>query len=344
MGKNKCPQCGTVYDGNFCPSCGEQAQNGGRKKKRKWLLPVIIAAAAVLLIAGIGGNKEDAQPAGAQDNSSVRSSPAGTTEQTPETTGAKTDSASASGKITIEETELYNANGVVVTATKYQKGVFGPEISFTITNETDRNITVSSRNLSVNGYMLSGSGLYSDVAAGKKAIDSMTLMSSELSAAGIETVAQIEFTLAIYDSDTFEDIDDSDLLSLTTSAAEGFTQPVDDSGDVLYDANGIRVICKGLKDDTVWDGCIVFFIENSNDKAVSVYSDNVSINGFMVDDSLWCDLRANTRCIDAMYLLSLDDIGVESMDDVENVEFILRIIDEKWNDIAVSDVITLNFE
>lgn len=65
---------------------------------------------------------------------------------------------------------------------------------------------------------------------------------------------------------------------------------------------------------------------------------------FMVDDSLWCDLRANTRCIDAMYLLSLDDIGVESMDDVENVEFTLRIIDEKWNDIAVSDVITLNFE
>ena len=192
--------------------------------------------------------------------------------------------------------------------------------------------------------MLSASSLYSDVAAGKKAIDSMTLMSSELSAAGIETVAQIEFTLAIYDSDTFEDIDSSDLVSLTTSAAEGFTQPVDDSGDVLYDANGIRVICKGLKEDAVWDGCIVFFIENNNGKAVSVYSDNMSVNGFMVDDSLWCDLRANTRCIDAMYLLSLDDIGVESMEDVENVEFTLRIIDEKWNDIAVSDVITLNFE
>lgn len=341
MGKIKCPQCGTVYDGNFCPSCGEQ--NRGRKKKRKWLLPVIIVAAAVLLIAGIGGNKNDAQPAG-EDNSSIRSSSAAATEQTPETTGTKTDSASASGEITIEETELYNANGVVVTATKYQKGVFGPEISFTITNETDRNITVSSRNLSVNGYMLSASSLYSDVAAGKKAIDSMTLMSSELSAAGIETVAQIEFTLAIYDSDTFEDIDNSDLVSLTTSAAEGFTQPVDDSGDVLYDANGIRVICKGLKEDAVWDGCIVFFIENNNGKAVSVYSDNMSVNGFMVDDSLWCDLRANTRCIDAMYLLSLDDIGVESMDDVENVEFTLRIIDEKWNDIAVSDVITLNFE
>ena len=341
MGKIKCPQCGTVYDGNFCPSCGEQ--NSGRKKKRKWLLPVIIVAAAVLLIAGIGGNKNDAKPAG-EDNSSIRSSSAGATEQTPETTGTKTDSASASGEITIEETELYNSNGVVVTATKYQKGVFGPEISFTITNETDRNITVSSRNLSVNGYMLSTSSLYSDVAAGKKAIDSMTLMSSELSAAGIETVAQIEFTLALYDSDTFEDIDNSDLVSLTTSAAEGFTQPVDDSGDVLYDANGIRVICKGLKEDAVWDGCIVFFIENNNGKAVSVYSDNMSVNGFMVDDSLWCDLRANTRCIDAMYLLSLDDIGVESMDDVENVEFTLRIIDEKWNDIAVSDVITLNFE
>lgn len=236
-----------------------------------------------------------------------------------------------------------NRLGARVTATAFKDSLFGPEIAVTITNNSKQNVTVSSHALSVNGYMLSGSGLYSDIAAGKSALETMTLLGSELSEAGIETVADIEFTLNIFNSDTYDDIDNSGLIKLSTSAAEGFTQPIDDSGDVIYDANGVRVICKGLKDNLIWDGCIVFYFENNSDKHISVYGENVSVNGFMVDELLWSDLRAGTRSIEGMYLLTLDEIGLESVDAVENIEFTLKIIDDDWDEIDTTDVITLNF-
>lgn len=340
MAKIKCPECDAKYAGNFCPNCSAPAPEGAKKKKKKWLLPVIVIAVVVLLIAGMGGKEDVQQPSQVQGDSSVTPTQAVTPAE-PATT--ESTQSAPSTDVTIEETELYNANGVTVTATELKDSLFGPEVTVTISNETEKNIVVVSRELSVNGYMLSASSLYGDVAAGKKSIETIHLMSSELSEAGIETVADIEFLLHIYDADTFDDIDTSGLITLSTSASEGFTQPVDDSGDVIYDDKNIRVICKGLKDDVIWDGCVVFYVENNSDKTVTVYSENVSVNGFMVDESLWSDLRPGTRAIDAMYLLTLDEIGLESIDAVENIEFNLRIIDEKWNEIATTDVITLNF-
>lgn len=324
MAKIKCPECGTKYNGNFCPNCSAAAPEGAGKKKNKWLLPVIVVLVVVFLIAGMGGGDDGAkQPSDVQGDSSVN--------------------AASAGEITIEETELYNENGIVVTATEISDGWLGTEISLTISNDSGKNMGVSSRNLSVNGYMLSSSGLYSNIASGKKAIETLTLMSSELSEAGIETVADIEFSIHVYDSETYDTIDDSELIKLSTSAAEGFTQPVDDSGDVVYDANGIRVICKGLQDDVIWDGCVVFYMENNSAEFVTIYGENVSVNGYMVDESLWSDLRAGTRSIEGMYLLTLDEIGLESVDEVESIEFNLRIIDEDWHEIVTTDAITLNF-
>ena len=340
MAKIKCPECGTKYKGNFCPNCSAAAPEGAQKKKKKWLLPTIIVVVIIFLIVGMGGGEETQQPSSVQGDSSVTSNEVS---NSGESSNSENSQSSATEKVSIVETELYNANGVIVTATEIMDSLFGPEVSIIVSNESDRNVIVSTRDLSVNGYMLSISGLYSQVAAGKKAIETMTLMSSELSEAGIVTITDIEFTINVSNSDTFEDIDNSGLIKLYTSAAEGFTQPIDDSGDVVYDANGVRVICKGLKDDAIWDGCVVFYIENNNDKYVTVYSENVSVNGFMVDESLWSDLRANTRSIEGMYLLTLDNIGLESIDEVETIEFNLRIIDGNWNDIVTTEVITLNF-
>lgn len=345
MSKIKCPECGTRYKGNFCPNCSAPAPEEARKKKKGWLLPAILVLAAIFLISGMGGSEDPQPPSGVRGDSSVSSAQACNPTETVPAEAAVTEAAHSPSeeKASIEQTELYNKNGVSVTATKLEEGLFGPEISVTVSNETERNITVSTQALSVNGYMLSGSGLYAQVAAGKKAIEGLTLMRSDLSEAGIETVADIEFYIHVSDSDTWDDIDNSGLIKLSTSAAEGFTQPIDDSGDPVYDANGVRVICKGLKDDTVWDGCVVFYLENNSGRDITVYSENVSVNGFMVDESLWSDLRANTRSIEGMYLLSLDNIGLESVEDVESIEFNLCLIDDNWNNIAVTDVITLNF-
>lgn len=189
--------------------------------------------------------------------------------------------------------------------------------------------------------MLSTSGLYSDVAAEKKDNAEINLMSSELRESGISTIGEIAFDLNISSSDTYNTIDTTDLITIHTSASGTFTQEVDDSGDEVYSANNLRVVCKGLKKDSIWDGTVVFYLENNSGKAVSIYAENVSVNGYMVDVGMYSDLRPNTRMVDGMYLLNTE---LDSIDDIHDIEFNLRMFDsDTYQDIATSDVIRLEF-
>ena len=250
----------------------------------------------------------------------------------------------AIAEITIAETVLYEADGIKVTAVGYEDGWMGPEVGILVENESEKNVLVTTDLLSVNGYMMQYSSLYTEVAAGKKANDTLTLGSSELKQSGIETVADLQFYIKVSDADTWDVLEKSELITLSTSAA-GLEQPVDDTGDVLYEGNGIRVVCKGLKQDIIWDGTLVFYMENNSGAPISVYAENVSVNGFMQNVSLWSDLRDGTRLIDGMSLWDLSDLGLESIDDVEAIEFNLRIVHaDTWDEIATTDVITLSFQ
>ena len=160
-------------------------------------------------------------------------------------------------------------------------GFFGPEIKLLIENGSEKSVTVQSRNTSVNGYMIEPM-LSADVAAGKKANDTLTLTQSDLDAAGITTIADIELSFHIFDSESWDTIIDSDPIRIETSAADGFEYLYDDSGDLVYNENGVEIVVKGLSEDGSWLGpSIVVYIKNTGDKNVTVQARDVSINDFM---------------------------------------------------------------
>nr|MBQ8253696.1 hypothetical protein [Lachnospiraceae bacterium] len=259
-------------------------------------------------------------------------------------TGTNNDSGSSDEEVTIAETVLYEADGIKVTAKSLADGLLGTEVKLLIENDSSKNILITSSSVSANGYMMPTAALYAEVAAGKKANESLTLMSSELDQCGIETLAEMQFYLQIQDPETWETIKTTDLITLATSAT-GYTQPVDDSGDVLYNENGYKVVCKGLKQDIIWDGTVVFYMENNSSKAVSIYAENVSVNGFMQEVGLWSDLRPSTKMIDGMSMIDLSDMEITNIDEIKTIEFNLRIVDaETWEDIVTTDAMTLNFE
>lgn len=340
-----CKNCGSPIDDKavICVHCGAQV-----KKKKKpiyqrvwfWILAILVV---VIVAASIGGGNDDGvkKPSDVQGDSSITAPKEDGT--TAPTADDDEDQPPTPQEVTIQETVLYQAHDITITATGMKDSLFGQEVTLQIVNDSAKNVTVSSRDLSVNGYMMDTTGFYAQVAAGKKAIDDLTLYSSELNEAGIETVATIEFSVHVSDSDSFDNIDDSDLVCLSTSAADGFVQPVDDSGDVVYDDHGIRVICKGLKENVIWDGAVVFLIENTSKEFVTVHAENLSVNGYMVSEALWSQLRPNTRSVEAMYLLTLDEIGLDSTDEVEDIEFTLRLIDNDWNEIDTTDTLRLEF-
>lgn len=308
-------------------------------KKSKMLLVLLLAFVMLMATACSGGEDDIKQPANVNGDSSVT---AGNENAGDNTSESKDNSAAT--EITIAETVLYDANDIKVTATGYEVGWMGPEIKILVENNSDKNALITTASVSANGYMMPFASLYAEVAAGKKSNETLSLMASELKQSGIETLAELQFYIQLQNPETWETVDTSELITLNTSAAP-FEQPVDDAGDVLYDANGIKIVCKGLKQDIVWDGTVVFYMENNSGKAVSIYAENVSVNGFMQDVGLWSDLRAGTKLIDGMSIIDLSDLEIESIDEIKNIEFNLRMIDAAtWDNIVTTDVLVLNFE
>ena len=299
--------------------------------KRRKILPAFLLA-LVMVLSTACSSSEKTQPSDGSSSVEEDDGESSSVEQIPD------------GEITIAETVLYEAEGVTITATGYEESWSGPQIKIVVENDTKQNLLVTVQSLSVNGYMMPTASLYAQVAAGKKTNDAISLLSSELEQAGIDTIANLQFYLKIADSDSYDTLISSDLITLDTSAA-GYQQPVDDSGVVLYEENGIRIISRGLQQSPIWDGTLVFLMENNSGEPITISAENVSVNGFMEDVSLWSDLRDGTRLIDGMYLLDLSDLKLESIEDVENIELNFRIIhSDTWDEIVTTDVISLSFE
>ena len=302
--------------------------------KMSRILLALLLVFVMVFATACGGDGEIKQPANVNGDSSGETNG----------TGTNNDSGSSDEEVTIAETVLYEADGIKVTAKSLADGLLGTEVKLLIENDSSKNILITSSSVSANGYMMPTAALYAEVAAGKKANESLTLMSSELDQCGIETLAEMQFYLQIQDPETWETIKTTDLITLATSAT-GYTQLVDDSGDVLYNENGYKVVCKGLKQDIIWDGTVVFYMENNSNKAVSIYAENVSVNGFMQEVGLWSDLRPSTKMIDGMSMIDLSDLEITNIDEIKTIEFNLRIVDaETWEEIVTTDAMTLNFE
>lgn len=246
---------------------------------------------------------------------------------------------------TIEEQVVYDQDGITITAKSLDlKSFMGPELKLLIENNTDRAVIVQARNTSVNGYMVD-TVLSADVAAGKKANDGLTIMDSSLKDAGITTIADIETSFHIFDSDTWNEITDTDLYSIKTSAYEGFEYTFDDSGKTVYENGGIKIVVKGLAEDSSFMGPeIVLYVENESGQDITVQARDVSVNGFMVQSILSSDVVNTKHRISGLSLLS-SDLKENEIEKIETCEVSFHIFDSNtWNTIADTDPITISFE
>lgn len=310
------------------------------KKSVKVLAVMLCLAVFAAMAAGSGssGSGEDKEIQKVETPDSVE-----------ETAAEMTDSEKKEGEdgkvsqAAIEEQLLYDGNGVKITATGMEDGLFGTELKLLIENSSDRNVTIQARNASVNDFMVD-TILSADVAAGKKANDSLTFATSGLKECGIEEIAKMEFSFNITDSETWEDIAGTDMVTVETSVADGYVQEVDDSGDVLLEQDGIKIVGKGLSsDDSFWGPGLILYVENNSEQNITVQARDVSINGFMVESSMSEDVVAGKKAMSAVQFFS-SDLEENSITDIQEVEFSFHIFNtESWGEIYDSDVIKLTF-
>ena len=145
------------------------------------------------------------------------SQPSTPTVPNPDTNGTSNSSNSSAPK---NEVELVNRDGVKITIVgglDTTGSVFGPQLKLRVENSSGHNITVQSRKTSVNGYTMGDFGaiMSIDVTHGEKAYGTFTLYNSKLQDAGITTIQNIKTSFHVYDSDSWNTLFDTDLITIT---------------------------------------------------------------------------------------------------------------------------------
>ena len=108
--------------------------------------------------------------------------------------------------------ELYNENGIRIVG-KYvdESSFWGTAVLLYIENNSGKNVIIQCDDMSINGFMMTPF-FSSTVYDGKKAIDEITLLSSELEENGIATVEEVELKFRFVD-DNFTSLAESDVIT-----------------------------------------------------------------------------------------------------------------------------------
>lgn len=301
----------------------------------KKMLSLALAFVLVLSLAACGGSAGG----DVKEPSSVST---GDTE--PQTNGDDNAAEpSAPADATIEETVLVDESGVKITAKSLgTESLFGAELKLLIENNSGKDLTIQCRNASVNGYMVE-TMMSADVVNGKKANDSITFMSSDLEACGITSIADMEFSFHIFTTADWEAYLDTALIQLKTSIADTYTYTFDDSGEVAYDANGVKIVIKGLSDSSIFGPGVMVYIENNREKGVTVQTRDVSINGFMASAMFSSDVMPGKKAVDTITFLS-SELEENEITSIQDVELSFHIFDtDSMDGIVDTDVVHMTF-
>lgn len=220
--------------------------------------------------------------------------------------------------ITIEEQVLVDRNNIVITATEYVvDNIWGDGIKINIQNNSSDNIMVGCDALIVNNYMINDL-FASDVAAGMQANETVYLSTSELEAAGITNVGEVEIYFHVFNNDTYEMILE-DYADIHTSAYDDMVITDCSDGYELYNEGGIRIVGKTVDENSFWGTAILLYIENTSGENVGIRAENMAINGIMVDPIFSATVYNERMCVDDITIFSsdLEENGITSIDTVQ---------------------------
>lgn len=320
---------------------------------------IIVFALVVLMAVSVFGcsiktaDKQDGKTTQAPtDNPAASNEPQAQTDKPVETETISSDepveesnepSDAPTGEATIEETVVYDDNGLKITAKSLDMdGLFGPEIKFLIENESGKALTVQSRNVSVNDYMVD-TIMSADIADGKKANEDLTITSSSLKNSGITQIADIELSFHIFESNDWLKSYDSDMIKISTSIAGEYEYSFNEEGTVLFDENNIKIVSKGVNEDAFLGKEILLYIANNTDESITVQVRDVSINGCMMNAIFSCELNPGKHAVDGITFLD-SELEENSIETIENVELSFNVFNsDNYDGIVDSQPITIEF-
>ncbi len=243
-----------------------------------------------------------------------------------------------------EPQTVYQKDGLTVTAKslKYDT-VYGPQILLTVKNDGVQEILLQNAYTAVNGFMIKPE-IDVKIPPRKKLDTQISLPYMQLAMADIHSLKEVVISLRILDSKTFAVLDTTEPLSLKLTGTGKEEQTADESGQLVYDDKGVKLILKGIKHDTLFENesALLVYMVNDTDKTVSVGNNKLTVNGYDITTTMLTVLLPHTCAVDKIDLFDkeLEEYGISSLDSVK-VSFDIND-DETWKNIAQTDMIAVD--
>lgn len=311
----------------------------------KRIICLALCALAALLACACGNTKDSTPTQAPQEETQAQ--------QTPDSVPPTEDNNSMSLKKFInsfdkkptvaEQKKLYDDENLSVTVKGIDyTAVSGPQLQLNIANKSNKEIVAQSPYSIVNGYMITPE-LNGKVAAAKNADCSLTLPYFKLAISSITSIKKVEFAIRLVDAKTYNPITTTDLITVETSAKQEEEVECDESGQVAYDQDDIKIIFKGVNTDRAYsDGAeLMVYMYNGTDQKIAVRAKDVVVNGYTMTSAMNSTILPNKRAVDVVtfYKLDMEEHDIEDIDSIK-VSFTIKDADN-WETIDSTDLISV---
>ncbi len=245
--------------------------------------------------------------------------------------------------VVVEKTVLVNKDDIVITATGIEQGLLGTELKLLIENNTNKNLMFCVRDVSVNGFMIT-TPFTEIINAGEKLDTSLNFEKNSLKECNIDIIACMEFSFDVSETGAGKEYLDTDIIKLETSVSSVYIQKIDDSGDVLYDDNGIKIVKKGLASgDSTFGPGVILYVENNSTKNYTLQGCTATVNGYELNTILSQEITAGNKAITKVTFMksSLDENNITDIHSIET-QFYIFETDDYMNSIY-TDMIKMDF-
>lgn len=223
----------------------------------------------------------------------------------------------------IEPSEIYHDNDVIISVQGYNADKNFISIPFLIENNSNFNLGFNARAYSVNRIM-TGNNIYDmdcDVAAGKKANVELKIKKDFLDNYNIDSIKSFDILFWAYDNDeSFKKFDTGQIAIHTNNYNESFDLI---SGKCIYDNKNVKIEYLS-KIDNKYTYCIT----NNTGDYFDFDVENITVNDYTSSD-LDFDLIGVIvlNSCQAIFTINVSDefIKLNNLDDIQKIEFALNI-------------------
>lgn len=243
----------------------------------------------------------------------------------------------------VEEAVLYEDENLSVTVTGIDySAISGPGLQLSVQSNYQKDVILQAPYAVVNGYMVSPE-MSIEVPAGESANGALTLPYFNLAISEITALQNIEFAIRVVEADSYNPITKTDLISVTTILEEYEEKEVNESGQTVYDRNGIKIVLKGINTDRAYsDGAeLMVYMYNGTKRNIAIQTNDVIVNGYDMTSAMNRTILPDKRAVDVVtfYTLDMEEYAIDEIDSV-NVSFVIKDADS-WETIDKTDRINM---